>query len=101
VRDGSEEPRIGPTPAPGTGRPATNARLGRVGVIIIVVVALLYLTSWIAWAVFGPDVDVKIQYHHHERDRDQREPHGPGRLTLAPPYSETEHLLPGSGNNRL
>lgn len=74
---------VGPSPAPGTGSPATRTKLGRIGVILIVVIGLLYFLGWIAWAVFGPDIDVEIREH---RGRDeQTEPDGPGRLTLTTP----------------
>ncbi len=79
--EGNEQ--VGPSPAPGGGRPATATRLGRVGVTVIVVVGILYLAGFLAWSVFGPDVEVRIRQSHPGREhRDQ--PTGPGRLTVAP-----------------
>ncbi len=81
---------VGPSPAPGSGRPATDTSLGRIGLIVIIVIGLLYLAGWVAWAIVAPDVEVKIHYHHHHRD--DSDPGGPGRLTIATPDGESPRL---------
>ena len=72
---------VGPSPAPGTGSPRTPTKLGRTGVIVIIVIGLLWFAGWIAWSILGPDIEVKVREHRNERS----EPHGPGRLTALAP----------------
>jgi hypothetical protein len=81
--------RVGPSPAPGSGHPATKTRLGRAAIVAIIVVGLLWLAGWIAWAIFVPDIE--IHYHHHpDRHHDHPDRHhdgipgGGGRLTAIP-----------------
>ena len=85
---------VGPSPAPGTGSPATRTNLGRTGVILIVVIGLLYFLGWIAWAVFGPDFEVRVREHRGHDE--QTGPDGPGRLTLTTPdgraFRIVEHI---------
>ena len=80
---------VGPSPAPGTGSPATRPRLGRVGIALIVVIGVLYFLGWIAWAIFGPSIEVEVRDHHNRPNRGQDEPRGPGRLTLTMPGGTT------------
>ncbi len=80
---GAPPPLVGASPAPGAGSPATRTKLGRRGVILIVVVGLLYFAGWIAWAILGPEIEVEVR-DKREHSREQGDPRGPGRLTLIP-----------------
>jgi len=82
--EGDGSGQVGPSPAPGSGRPATRTSLGRIGVIVIIVVGILYLAGFAALSVFGTDGEVKVRQDHPGREN-RDEPTGPGRLTLAPP----------------
>lgn len=72
--------QVGPTAAPGSGRPAVDTSLGRFAIAVIVVVGLL----WLAWMVVSiataPDLHVRFRDDHHGRD----DSGGPGRLTDTP-----------------
>lgn len=73
---------VGPSPAPGSGRPATDTRLSRTAIVVIIVVGLLWLGGWIAWTILAPDIEVH-RNDHPDRHRDDGT-HGRGRLTAAP-----------------
>jgi len=78
---------VGPSPAPGSGRPAATPRLGRIALIVIVVVGLLWLGSWIAWAILVPDIEVHYRDHpgrHHDSPDHDGFNDGPNRLTGIP-----------------
>jgi len=78
---------VGPSPAPGSGRPAATPRLGRIALIVIVVVGLLWLGSWIAWAILVPDIEVHYRDHpgrHHDSPDHDGFNDGPNRLTGVP-----------------
>ena len=77
--DGADH--VGPSPAPGSGSPATDTRLSRTAIVVIIVVGLLWLAGWIAWTILAPDIEV--HYDHPGRHHDDG-PHGRGRLTAAP-----------------
>lgn len=78
-------PSVGPSPAPGAGSPSTRPKLGRTGVVLIVVIGTLWFLGWIAWAIFGPSIEVEVREHRDRPHRGRDEPHGPGRLTLTTP----------------
>jgi len=73
---------VGPSPAPGSGHPAADTRLSRTAIVVIIVVGLLWLAGWIAWAILAPDIEVHYEDHpsrHHDDG-----PNGRGRLTATP-----------------
>ena len=85
MADVSQAPaEVGPSPAPGSGRPAATPRLSRIALIVIVVVGLLWLGSWVAWAILVPDVEIRYRDHpgrlHHGPGHDGFND-GPNRLT--------------------
>ncbi|HWO48355.1 MAG TPA: hypothetical protein VNM42_00715 [Solirubrobacterales bacterium] len=87
MTDAPSRPQVGPSPAPGSGRPAATPRLGRIALIVIVVVGLLWLGSWIAWAILAPDIEVHYRDHpgrHHGRPDHGGFNDGPNRLTGIP-----------------
>lgn len=95
VTDQSSSPppaTVGASPAPGTGSPATRTKLSRTGVILIVVIGLLYFVGWIAWTIFGPDIEVEVREHRNDR-RERSDPEGPGRLTLVAPDGRALRVL--------
>ncbi|MEZ5073796.1 MAG: hypothetical protein R2691_03040 [Solirubrobacterales bacterium] len=77
--DGADH--VGPSPAPGSGHPATDTRLSRTAIVVIVVVGLLWLAGWIAWTILAPDIEVRYEDHPSRHDDG---PNGRGRLTAAP-----------------
>lgn len=79
--DGNGAPRVGSSPAPGSGAPSTPTRLGRLGVTVIIVIGLLVLAGWIALSALGPELEVRDQHPGREQHHREGEPSGPGRLT--------------------
>lgn len=73
---------VGPSPAPGSGRPATDTRLSRTAIVVIIVVGLLWFAGWIAWTILAPDIEVRSDDHPGRQHDDS--PNGRGRLTAAP-----------------